>query len=42
MKLFANTAVLQKKIIYILVAIVVVGCGKNKETVTLPPVKVML
>jgi membrane fusion protein (multidrug efflux system) len=40
MKLFANTAVLQKKIIYILVAIVVVGCGKNKETVTLPPVKV--
>jgi membrane fusion protein (multidrug efflux system) len=40
MKLFANTAVLQKKIIYILVAIVVVCCGKNKETVTLPPVKV--
>ncbi len=40
MKLFGTTISLQKKIHFLLLLLVVAGCGKKKETVALPPVKV--
>ncbi|HEX6889891.1 MAG TPA: efflux RND transporter periplasmic adaptor subunit [Chryseolinea sp.] len=40
MKLFVNAAGMQNKMLFFLVVFVVAGCSKNKETVTLPPVKV--
>jgi len=40
MKLFVDTAGVQKKMLFLLVVFVVAACGKEKETPTLPPVKV--
>ncbi len=40
MKLFFTTVDLQKKMLCLLFVLTSVGCGKNNETVTLPPVKV--
>lgn len=40
MRLFKITASVQKKVLILLLALAVAGCGKKTETVTLPPVKV--